>query len=73
MANETYCKFLRNIPNWTPAHPVTGWAWDFDSDGSIDSEEASPEWTYVGADTYSVALTVTNRSFIRDKSAGRLH
>ncbi|MBT8508660.1 hypothetical protein AZH53_09610 [Methanomicrobiaceae archaeon CYW5] len=38
----------------------TGWAWDFDGDGTVDSTEQHPAWTYTAPGTYTVALTVTN-------------
>ncbi len=36
------------------------WAWDFDNDGTIDSTEQNPTYTYVTAGTYTVNLTVAN-------------
>ena len=39
------------------------WAWDFDADGSVDSPDQSPLWTYTEPGTYSVRLTVTNSSW----------
>jgi PKD repeat protein len=36
------------------------WAWDFDNDGTIDSTEQNPTYTYATAGTYTVNLTVTN-------------
>ncbi|AKB30311.1 cell surface protein [Methanosarcina siciliae T4/M] len=38
----------------------TSWAWDFDNDGSIDSTEQNPSYTYTSAGTYTVNLTVAN-------------
>jgi len=42
--------------------PVTEWAWDFDNDGSIDSKEKNPTWTYSSEIPlqYTVSLTVIN-------------
>ncbi|UCE17255.1 MAG: VCBS repeat-containing protein [Gemmatimonadota bacterium] len=40
--------------------PVTSWAWDFENDGTIDSEEQNPGWTYNEPGIYSVSLEVTN-------------
>ncbi|HTY53097.1 MAG TPA: DUF3344 domain-containing protein [Methanomicrobiales archaeon] len=37
----------------------TGWAWDFDGDGTIDSTRQNPIYTYSAAGTYTVNLTVT--------------
>ena len=38
------------------------WEWDFDNDGSIDSFEQDPEWTYLEAGEYSVKLRVSDGS-----------
>jgi PKD repeat protein len=40
-------------------HP-TSWAWDFQSDGSIDSTARDPVFTFTSAGTYDVTLTVGN-------------
>ncbi len=39
---------------------VTSWAWDFDNDGNIDSDEENPVFTYTKAGTYTVKLTTSN-------------
>lgn len=36
-----------------------GWAWDFDNDGTVDSEERNPSFTYSKPGTYTVTLTVS--------------
>jgi PKD repeat protein len=41
-----------------PAH--TSWAWDFQNDGSTDSTERNPVYTYTEDGTYTVKLTATN-------------
>ncbi|MBN1425893.1 VCBS repeat-containing protein [Candidatus Fermentibacteria bacterium] len=38
------------------------WAWDFDNDGTVDSRERHPAWTYVLPGSYNVSLTVDNGS-----------
>jgi PKD repeat protein len=38
---------------------ITGWAWDFNNDGHIDSTLENPTYTYVSPGTFSVNLTVT--------------
>ena len=38
---------------------ITGWAWDFESDGIVDSTEQNPTHTYTEKRRYSVTLTVT--------------
>ena len=39
---------------------ITNWAWDFDNDGTVDSYDQNPAYTYETAGTYSVKLTVSN-------------
>ncbi len=39
--------------------PLT-WAWDFENDGTVDSEEQNPQHQYLEAGVYSVSLTVSN-------------
>ena len=36
------------------------WQWDFENDGTIDSYEQNPEWTYTEPGTYSVSLTISD-------------
>ncbi len=36
------------------------WQWDFDSDGTVDSDAQYPTWTYAEPGTYSVTLTIGN-------------
>ncbi|MEZ4526976.1 MAG: PKD domain-containing protein [Desulfobacterales bacterium] len=38
----------------------TSWAWDFDNDGTVDSDRQHPEHTYSAKGTYTVSLTVGN-------------
>ena len=38
---------------------ITGWAWDFNDNGTIDSTEQNPSYFYDENGTYSVTLTVT--------------
>jgi PKD repeat protein len=38
---------------------VTAWAWDFDSNGSIDSTQQNPTHTYTRNGNYTVTLTIT--------------
>jgi PKD repeat protein len=44
----------------TSANYPTSWAWDFDNDGTVDSTEQNPSYTYVTPGTYTVNLTATN-------------
>jgi PKD repeat protein len=39
---------------------ITSWAWDFDSDGTIDSEEQNPTHIFDEAGSYDVTLTVSD-------------
>ncbi len=41
---------------------IVSWQWDFDNDGTIDSEEQNPTWTYSTAGYYTVSLQVSNGS-----------
>ena len=40
-------------------NPVT-WAWDFQNDSVIDSNEQNPTWAYEEPGVYDVVLTITN-------------
>ncbi|MCX6267014.1 MAG: T9SS type A sorting domain-containing protein [Bacteroidetes bacterium] len=42
------------------AHPVNSWKWDFDNNGTIESFERNPVWTYNAGGTYSVKLIASN-------------
>jgi len=46
--------------NDTSSGSPTSWAWDFDNDGTIDSTEQNPIYTYTEAGNYTVNLTVKN-------------
>jgi len=37
---------------------VISWEWDFDSDGTVDSTEQNPSYTYNNPGTYTVSLSV---------------
>ena len=39
---------------------ATSWSWDFNGDGTEDSQEQNPGFEYTNAGVYSVSLTVTN-------------
>jgi PKD repeat protein len=49
---------------------VTGWRWDLDGDGIVDSEQQNPAWTYDRPGTYDVTLEVTagthSQSLVRE-------
>jgi uncharacterized delta-60 repeat protein len=37
---------------------ITSWAWDFDNDGTVDSTEQNPSYTYTDPGAYTVKLSV---------------
>ena len=41
---------------------ITGWHWDFDSDGIIDATDKNPVWTYEQPGEYSVTLIISTSS-----------
>jgi PKD repeat protein len=45
-------------------YEVESWAWDFDEDGVIDSEEQNPFWTYEAGGNYDIMLIVSNGSLV---------
>ena len=42
------------------SNPITSWKWDFNNDGTIDSEEPIPTWTFTNPQSYNVSLTVSD-------------
>lgn len=48
-----------NYSTGTDSNSVLQYEWDFNNDGTIDSQEPSPEFTYTEEGTYSVSLKVT--------------
>ncbi|MBN1339385.1 MAG: PKD domain-containing protein [Bacteroidales bacterium] len=42
------------------ANNPASWAWDFDGDTIIDSNDQDPSWTYTEAGTFTVSLTVSD-------------
>lgn len=49
-----------NFTDETVGGDVITWSWDFDNDGTEDSNEQNPAYTFVEGGDYDVALTVTN-------------
>lgn len=43
-----------------PAYPITQWQWDFNNDGSIDSYDKNPTWTYNEGGVFDVRLITSN-------------
>ncbi len=52
---------------------ITGWAWDFNSDGKIESNEQNPTYMYYRNGSYSVTLTVKGPGCIDGISLTRYH
>jgi PKD repeat protein len=44
----------------TDTSNIISWEWDFDNDGTIDSQDPNPTWTYTTEQTYTVSLTVSD-------------
>ena len=44
------------------SYPITNWEWDFDDNGTIDSYEQNPTYTYTEVGDYSIKLTVSDGS-----------
>ncbi|MBI9036190.1 MAG: Omp28-related outer membrane protein [Bacteroidales bacterium] len=44
----------------TVGDDIASWSWDFDNDGTEDSNEQNPTFTYETAGYFTVSLTVTN-------------
>ena len=60
-SNSTSGDLSLNVQfNDTSSGYVTGYAWDFDNDGVVDSTEQNPTHTYSAPGKYTVKLTVTN-------------
>lgn len=43
-----------------PMDGITSWQWDFDNDGTIDSNEQNPTHTYTTPGNYTVSLTISD-------------
>lgn len=44
----------------TDSTNIVSWAWDFNNDGVIDSNDPNPTWTYNNEQSYTVSLTVSD-------------
>ncbi len=65
IADETMggLPFTVNFQDYSSATDTTSiisWAWDFDNDGIIDSQDPNPSWTYNSEGAYTVTLTVSD-------------
>ncbi len=45
------------------SQPITSWKWDFDNDGTFDSFDQNPSWSYNLPVNYSVKLVVNGNNF----------
>lgn len=55
--------FSVNFADFSTATDTTNiisWEWDFDNDGTIDSQDPNPGWTYTTEQSYTVSLTVSD-------------
>ena len=52
-----------------PNNPITNWEWDFNNDGTVDSHEQNPEYTFTSsaAEFFSVKLNVGNGTSTSEK------
>jgi PKD repeat protein len=67
-SQPTLARFTANLTSGTPplgvtfadqsAGGITSWAWDFDSDGTVDSTEPNPTVAFGEPGDYTVTLTV---------------
>ncbi|MDQ1275771.1 MAG: PGF-pre-PGF protein, partial [Euryarchaeota archaeon] len=48
---------------------ATGWEWDFENDGTVDSSVQNPVHVYTAAGTYTVSLTASNVNGTASKTA----
>ena len=48
-----------NFTDLSTGNPIS-WEWDFQNDGTIDSYEQNPSYTYTNAGLYTVSLTVSD-------------
>lgn len=44
----------------TDSTTINSWAWDFDNDGNIDSQEPNPSFMYQSEGSFTVSLTVSD-------------
>src|SRR5207247_4297416 len=54
-----YTPLFRSFTDQSTGTP-TSWAWDFQNDGSVDSTQQNPQFTYSTPGSYTVSLTVSN-------------
>ncbi|NQT24134.1 S8 family serine peptidase [candidate division KSB1 bacterium] len=53
---------------------IQSWAWDFNGDGSIDSYEQNPQWTYAEEGGFDVELSVSDGTISSERlKANHIH
>jgi len=52
--------FVQFYDNSLPAQNITSWEWDLNGDGSIDSTDENPSYTYTEIGAYDVTLIVSD-------------
>jgi PKD repeat protein len=57
----------------TSFDPIVSWSWDLDGDGTVDSTEQDPDWTYLAEGDYTVCLTVTDDDGDSDTHCETIH
>ena len=50
------------------SHPITNWEWDFENDGTIDSYEQNPTFTYTEPGEHTVKMTVFDETGLSSSS-----
>ena len=63
LVSETKKSYNSKIVKNDNSRDIVSWEWDFDNDGTIDSYEQNPQWTYTEAGLYTVTLTVSDGSY----------
>lgn len=57
--------FTVQFTDFSTGNP-NSWEWDFDGNGTIDSSEKNPTWTYQTTGTYTVTLKAINTTYGND-------
>jgi len=60
-SNNGHTPLVVNFSDLSSGNPIS-WEWDFENDGTIDSYEQNPTYSYTDAGVYSVSLTVNDLS-----------
>jgi len=60
MGAAPYTVTFQDYSTATSSSTLTSWEWDFNNDGTIDSNEPEPTWTFDDEQSYTVSLTVSD-------------